>query len=52
MNRDTEVLELLTEPKCLVKLKSGKPGHPLYKRNDLTPSPLHNRRIEILTKLS
>lgn len=41
-NRDSEVLQLLTEPKCLIKLKSGNPGHPLYLRKDLNPSPLYD----------
>lgn len=36
-NRDKEVLAFLKEPHCLVKLKSGRPGHPLYKRGDLKP---------------
>lgn len=36
-DRDKEVLAFLKEPYCLVKLKSGRPGHPLYKRADLTP---------------
>ena len=40
MNRDLSVLPLLSSPKCLVKLKSGRPGHPLYKRKDLEPIPL------------
>jgi hypothetical protein len=39
-NRDREVLEFLKLPHCLVKLKSGRPGHPLYKRADLAPSRL------------
>lgn len=33
-NRD---LAFLGAPHCLVKLKSGRPGHPLYKRADLKP---------------
>jgi hypothetical protein len=36
--RDEEVLAFLKEPYCLVKLKSGRPGHPLYKRSDIRPS--------------
>ena len=40
MARDTAVLPLLKSPKCLTKLKSGRPGHPLYKSKDLTPTPL------------
>lgn len=39
-NRDEEVLAFLEAPHCLVKLKSGRPGHPLYKRADLKPSRL------------
>jgi len=34
------VLGFLHKPHCLVKLKSGRPGHPLYKRADLKPIPL------------
>ena len=37
MGRDQAVLKFLREPHCLVKLKSGRPGHPLYKRADLKP---------------
>lgn len=40
MSRDTAVLASLVAPHCLVKLKSGRPGHPLYKRADLQPIPL------------
>lgn len=36
--RDKAVLEILKAPHCLTKLKSGRPGHPLYKRADLQPS--------------
>jgi hypothetical protein len=39
-NRDQAVLKFLKNPHCLVKLKSGRPGHPLYKRADLKPMPL------------
>ncbi|WP_031483982.1 DUF1643 domain-containing protein [Maridesulfovibrio frigidus] len=38
--RDQDVLPLVSNPKCLVKLKSGKPGHPLYKSRNLAPVPL------------
>ena len=38
--RDKGVLTFLINPHCLVKLKSGRPGHPLYKRADLKPIPL------------
>ncbi|MBX3059497.1 MAG: DUF1643 domain-containing protein [Anaerolineae bacterium] len=39
-NRDETVLTFLRSPHCLVKLKDGRPGHPLYKRADLQPIPL------------
>lgn len=39
-DRDKAVLKLLESPQCIIKLKSGRPGHPLYKRADLTPIPL------------
>lgn len=39
-DRDREVLGFLKDPHCLVKLKSGRPGHPLYKRADLKPIPM------------
>lgn len=40
MERDIKVLKMLKDPHphCLVKLKSGRPGHPLYKRRELTPT--------------
>ena len=38
--RDNKVLAKLQAPKCLVHLKSGRPGHPLYKSKDLVPIPL------------
>lgn len=40
MGRDSDVLKILDSPKCLTKLKSGRPGHPLYKNKDLKPVPL------------
>jgi hypothetical protein len=40
LNRDVQVLRLLNAPHCLVKLKSGGPGHPLYKSAKLKPIPL------------
>lgn len=40
MGRDLCVLSILKSPKCLKKLKSGRPAHPLYKSKDLKPSPL------------
>jgi hypothetical protein len=39
-DRDKQVLTFLKNPYCLVQLKSGRPGHPLYKRADLRPIPL------------
>ena len=39
-NRDKEVLRFLKNPHCLMKLKSGRPGHPLYKKKTLSPIPL------------
>jgi len=39
-DRDKAVLGLLNKPHCLKRLKSGRPGHPLYKRADLMPIPL------------
>ncbi len=35
--RDKAVHSFLHDPHCLTKLKSGYPGHPLYKRADLQP---------------
>lgn len=40
LQRDKKVLRLLTTPKCLAILKSGRPGHPLYKSKNLKPIPL------------
>jgi hypothetical protein len=42
MNRDKSVLGLLDDPYCLTILKSGHPGHPLYKKRSLTPIPFEN----------
>lgn len=39
LGRDSAVLSYLRKPHCLVKLKSGYPGHPLYKRADIRPVP-------------
>jgi len=39
-DRDQEVLKVLKNPHCLTKLKSGGPGHPLYKKRTLFPVPL------------
>lgn len=41
-DRDQSVLAFLDRPHCLQRLKSGRPGHPLYKRADLMPIPLQN----------
>ena len=38
-DRDQTVLGFLRRPHCLVRLESGYPGHPLYKRCDLRPLP-------------
>lgn len=38
-SRNQAVLSFLHNPHCLTKLKSGHPGHPLYKRSDLQPVP-------------
>jgi hypothetical protein len=40
LNRDIQVLSMLNAPHCLTKLKSGQPGHPLYKSAALMPMPL------------
>ena len=40
MDRDLTILPLLHSPQCLVRLRSGRPGHPLYKSKELTPIPL------------
>ena len=40
--RDTQVLAFLKNPHCLMQLKSGRPGHPLYKRTDLSPTQLRH----------
>jgi hypothetical protein len=40
LGRDRAVLAWLRAPHCLVRLKSGRPGHPLYKRAELRPVPL------------
>ena len=39
MGRDKAVLGYLKNTHCLVKLKNGAPGHPLYKRASLLPIP-------------
>lgn len=42
--RDAAALTFLRNPHCLKVLKSGRPGHPLYKRADLLPMPLRGVR--------
>ncbi len=37
LGRDIQVLRMLRAPHCLMKLKSGRPGHPLYKQAALVP---------------
>ena len=39
--RDLEVLSLINNPHCLSRLKSGRPGHPLYKSRTLIPRAMH-----------
>ncbi|NIT13409.1 MAG: hypothetical protein GTN99_03935, partial [Candidatus Dadabacteria bacterium] len=36
-DRDAKVMSYLKNPKCLTKLKNGRPGHPLYKNKNLMP---------------
>lgn len=38
--RDRAVLAMLRQPHCLTTLRSGRPGHPLYKPAHLVPQPL------------
>lgn len=38
-HRDVQVHAFLENPHCLVQLKSGRPGHPLYKPAHLKPIP-------------
>jgi len=38
-NRDKSVLSFLQNPHCLTKLKTGHPGHPLYKNANIQPIP-------------
>jgi hypothetical protein len=39
-DQDRHVLDLIAKPHCLVRLQSGRPGHPLYKRASLHAVPL------------
>ena len=40
MDRHRHVLSFLKNPHCLIQGKDGYPGHPLYKKSELTPVPL------------
>jgi hypothetical protein len=40
LGRDAEVLDRLDAPHCIARLRSGRPGHPLYKSAHLQPIPL------------
>lgn len=40
MNRDKEVMKLLTNPHYLALTKEGYPWHPLYLKSDLKPRPM------------
>ena len=41
LQRDQTVLPWINQPHCLALLKSGRPGHPLYKSRTLKPQPMH-----------
>ena len=41
LNRDQEVLELISNPMCLNINKSGQPAHPLYQKIEATPKPFN-----------
>lgn len=47
MGRDKGVLKFFQNPNCLVKLKSGRPGHPLYKSANLLPIPLFENSTKV-----
>jgi len=40
LGRDNEVIPFIKQPHCLTLLKSGRPGHPLYKSRTLLPKPM------------
>ena len=40
LGRDREVILFINKPHCLTLLKSGRPGHPLYKSRALLPKPM------------
>ena len=40
LDRDREVMPFINNPHCLSLLKSGRPGHPLYKSRALLPKPM------------
>ncbi|MFV2031219.1 MAG: DUF1643 domain-containing protein [Gammaproteobacteria bacterium] len=44
-DRDIQILAMLDNPKCLTRLKSGRPGHPLYKSRELKPVPLYYEKL-------
>ena len=37
--RDTEVLDIISNPMCLKMNKTGQPAHPLYQKKDINPKP-------------
>ena len=39
LNRDKEVLKIITNPMCLKINKTGQPAHPLYQKKSATPKP-------------
>jgi len=39
MKRGENVLRLLTNPQCLIRTKSGHPGHPLFLKANIKPVP-------------
>ena len=38
-NRDIEVLDIISNPMCLNKNKTGQPAHPLYQKKEANPKP-------------
>jgi len=51
LNRDKEVLKLISNPMCLKINKSGQPSHPLYQKNNLQPIPYGFKRNSNKIKL-